>query len=433
MRDALQAVWRLRELAEGQNVRFIVPEEDFRIIAGELKRVFDIDVGAELNLEHFFIYAIYLEKERLRTDTPRAFKEALKAHLIDKIFGAIKGAKAADLRSLFQLTVELFVTSEPDSPWEQMGENPTEAPKEIFVAKNLAYLFQSKAFKAFFTHPLLKKYSPEKIKQQLREIADNYVDKLSDTLTLASNDNSRNEVEIEMQKELKVDAETKKETKKQTHIEVQSPKFTMPRPVLRFSYGKLLESSTWQPVQPNTTSSWPNQVMRVNDLIGAPIFSDDLSIDLNLAPVYKLTDEKQPPYEPWNGYQDIVTNAVIIDGTRLAMVSQDTANQIQDELKFSSPGDVRIALYNLDSGLVTQGPEPVDIPMHLIVQAKFFDGRTRYTPQEKVVLRDWLRSTNRVKEMRELFTQKILVNRDDGTQRYSGSTIDKVFRDLDRS
>lgn len=446
MRDGLQAVWRLRGLAEGQKVSFIVPEEDFRIIASELKRVFDIDVGDALRLEHFFIYALYLEKERLRSDTPRALKEALKAHLIDKVFGAIKGAKAADLRSLFQLTAELFIIEEPDSPWEQMGNNPSEAPKEIVVAENLRQLFTSKAFAAFSTHPLLQKYAPDELKQQLREIADSYIDKLSDTLTTGPQANTENEVETEAQKLVKAEAQRRveAETKKEMHVHIQSASFTQPRPVLLLPEGALLQAKTWKPIIPATVARafYPvNQVVRVNDLIDQPIFSDNLTIDLNLAPIYSRSSGSEPPYKPWNAYQDLDTTVVVIDdGTsiQLAMVSQDTAKQVQEELKQAQPGEVRIALYNLDSGLVKQGPNPIDIDklskderfMTLKVQAKFFDGRTRYTAQEKPYLKAWLLSTNRVKEMQELFLRKILVNKDDATNRFSGSTIEKLFKEL---
>lgn len=433
MRDTLQAVWRLRDLAEGQNVRFIVPEEDFRIIAGELKRVFAIDVGDQLLLEHLFIYGIYLEKERLRADTPRALKEALKAHLIDKIFGVIKGAKAQDLRSLFRLTADLFVTSDPDAPWDQMGSNPMEAPKEIVIAENLQKLFSSKAFKAFMTHPLLARYSTEKLKEQLREVADSYMDNLSDTLTKGLQDNTRNEVEIESQKELSVDHDIKKETKKQMHLQLQSETFTEPRPVLRLPTEALLQSKTWEPIPP-CPARLINQVVRVNDVIDQPLFSENLTIDLNLAPLYQRASEKVPPYAPWNPYQDIATNAVIIANglnLQLALVSQDTAIQIQEELDDAAPGSVRLALYNLDSGLVKQGKNPIDIEafMTLVVQAKFFDGRTKYTAQEKPYLKKWLQSTGRMKELQEFFERKILLNKDDAAKRFSGSTIEKIFKE----
>ncbi|MBS0629176.1 MAG: DUF3638 domain-containing protein [Verrucomicrobia bacterium] len=448
MRDGLQAVWRLRGLASGQKVRFVVSEEDKQVISASLKRDFGIEVGDELQLEHFFIYAVSLEKERLRIDIPRALSEALRANLIDKVFGAISGAKGSDLRTLFEATAKLFVIEEPDSPWEQLGKTPTEAPSEIVVRENIKQLIDSEPFKAFSTHPLLKaKYSTETLKQELYAIADPFYAKMPPVLQTPIGDRNNREVQIETQTQKMMESnrqqEQQKQKQKEMQVEMQNPLFNEQRPVLLLPKNKLCNSTTWEPVPLASVASEkqpPNQMVKVQD-IGGPVFDDGLLIDLNLAPLYQRTSEKQAPYAPWNAYQDYSSNIVVIDNgrsIRLALVGQDTAKQLQDDLSKQPGGDVKIALLNLGSGAVTQGPEPIDLMaleqsgkfIRLKVQAKFFDGRIHYTADELPQLERWIRECG-YEAMQKLFEQKILANKGYSQQHYASSSLHKLFVHLE--
>ncbi len=446
MRDGLQAVWRLRGLAAGQKVRFVVSEEDKRVIAATLKRVFDIDVGDELKLEHFFVYAVTLEKERLRTDIPRALSESLRAHLIDKVFGAISGAKGPELRTLFQATAKLFVVEEPSSPWEQMGKTATEAPAEIVVRENIKQLIDSEPFQAFSTHPLLTaKYSVETLKGELYAIADTFYDKMPPTLQtpIGSRNNREVQLETETQKMTETNRKQEQQQQKEIQTEIQSPLYTERRPILELPQDRLLEAKTWQPVAIDTVTgetSPQNQMLRLSE-IASPLFDSELLIDLNLAPMYERTSDKQAPYSPWNAYQDYASNVVVIDdgrAVRLALVSQDTAEQLQDHLPKQASGDVKVALVNLGSGVVTQGPQPVDLAalqhdekyVRLTVQAKFFDGRVHYSKDELPRLEKWIRQHG-FEPMQQLFERKILSNKGYSQQQYEVSSLRKLFARLE--
>ncbi len=445
MRDGLQAVWRLRGLASGQKVRFVVSEEDKQVIGATLKRDFDIDIGDELQLEHFFVYAVSLEKERLRTDIPRALSESLRAHLIDKVFGAISGAKGKDLRTLFQATAKLFVVEEPDNPWDLLGKTPTEAPAEIVVRENIKQLIDSEPFQAFSIHPLLTaKYSVETLKQELYAIADTFYEKMPPTLQTPIGDRNNREVQIETQTQKMLEAnrqqEQQKQQQKEMQTEVQSPLFDESLPVLKLPENELLQAKTWQPVALNTITEKampPNQMLKIADIVENSPFDDGLLIDLNLAPLYKRTSEKQPPYTPWNAYQDYASNIAVIDDgrtVRLALVGQDTATQLQNELPKQPAGDLKIALVNLGSGVVTQSPEPVDLTaleqndqfIRLRVQAKFFDGRIHYTPEELPRLERWIREYG-YEPMQQLFERRILTNKGYSQQHYPVSSLYKLF------
>ena len=66
MRDPLQSVWRLRGLASGQKVEFVVSHEDRIVIEGELKRALGITVGETLELHHIILYVFLVEQARLK-------------------------------------------------------------------------------------------------------------------------------------------------------------------------------------------------------------------------------------------------------------------------------------------------------------------------------------------------------------------------------
>ncbi len=458
MRDALQTVWRLRQLADRQKVAFAIREEDRKIIEGELKVMLGITAKNPLSLDDLFLYALSIEKRRLKEDTPKAFREALKAHLIDKVLDAVAIARGDDLRQLMDDVKALFVSIEADDPWTMMGKTQGVAPRAVVMAQELVSLFNSAPFQAFKNNPHLKQViGVDQLKTELRAIADGFVKDLPDVMKQSGGQEREKMVEVDVKRMKEAEKETDKERQREKELEKEiqkmDAKYTVARDELKFSPDTLFTSGCWQPSSALFTAyTLPlggNKVVTLNGAItqakssSAAVFDEKLLVDLNFAPIYWRSSMHMPPYSPWGLYEDSLTDILVVqqaNDIKVVLIDQATAKELKKSLKKerktpSKNAEVTLALYNLDSKVVQEGSRTIpnldqnESFIRLSAQAKFYAGRINYTKDELKHLESWF-SEKDVNEMEELFTKTILTNKDYMRRLYVGSDIDRLFQRL---
>jgi len=121
----MQGAWRLRGLAKGQVINFMVPEEDKKIICKMLKEHLNIDVeeNEDLTLSKLISFAYLNQALQESQNTYQGVKESMKVALIKQITKAAWNEKTGieDALSIYNDTRSLFIKEETNEPWDRWG------------------------------------------------------------------------------------------------------------------------------------------------------------------------------------------------------------------------------------------------------------------------------------------------------------------------
>ena len=159
-RDIYQAVLRLRQLPKGQNVNFIMTQEDKRIITAILNKELGFALGEadKLTFRHILLYALYTQSQRQGSDNYRSFKQKMQSVLREKVYSLVLDPNVSfeEMARIMLDCSELFMTEQRARPFNLYGRTKTLGAKEKVVQDDLEQMMNSRAMQAFRKHPLLK-------------------------------------------------------------------------------------------------------------------------------------------------------------------------------------------------------------------------------------------------------------------------------------
>lgn len=493
MHTLIQGAGRLRELHLGQVPLFVVLEEDRKIIVPVVEKLTGEKIGRKLLLKHLILYTLYIEAIRQAEDNHRSFKEKMEGILFRRIVEVICDFSIPDqkMEEILVKTDDLFVTVTPMNPYNVYGQSVQKRAKEMVVDSEIALFKQRKSWRAFTEDPLLRQRFPvEILLKELEALKNEEMDALAKMLDSPSRFNT--EVTLEIEQDLDLNQLSQKQTQTQQQVEAETPDPTVDeaRPPVLWKSKDLLSRNTYLPVSCN--SLVPHTMQQLNlthaNSMGIPhviqvrdtlahynftaafkdIFHPGLLATINLMPVYQRDNNRQPSFQPFGYYQDVITHVLLIKETesqckaesqskegfhlikpsktkweplRVMLLDKEDVRQftallpqLRKQMQESVQSDVKICLYHLVMGVQEQGPDEVfeaEIEMQLRVQAKFISGVLNYSKTEQAYLKRWFLKRG-VDRMFLLF-QYVLANRAAPKEAFPTSSIAYVFRSLGKS
>lgn len=425
--DLVQQIGRMRQLAIGQSIDFVITDEDEIIIKSVLQQATG-ESPERLEFRDLLLYAVYQEAQRQGDDNYRSLQQRWSSVLVERVLDAITDPSVSTEQTieLIRAVKDLWVRTTSVNPWDRYGLPTEEAPSREVVESQLEDFLASAPVQAFFSHPLLKsRYEASAMVAELRQITEESLPFLPSHLHRGS-ERLEKEVEVEKMKEERKEKETEQQQELLRQVELYGydARYTEPLPFISWSTEQLFAASTYEPVDAKRLtakklSSRPSRVVDVSQVYAADdrvkdfstIF--DLDASVNFVPGYVRENDRQPPCTPFGGaYEDIASHYLVVQDTgsgqaeklRLVQVDQAEAEKIKKLLQqeavepWRGQRQRRVALYSLDTGIEQQGSDRFDLEQlkhhaqfqRLRVQAKFRRGDQRYTPEELVILRVWM-------------------------------------------
>ncbi|MEI8365602.1 MAG: DUF3638 domain-containing protein [Parachlamydiaceae bacterium] len=435
LRDLLQSVWRLRGLATGQRVEFVVSQEERDLIKDVLKKKMGISIGEDENLkfEHILLYSINTGAERQGTDNYRAFQQKLSAYLLEKLLTVMldETTPIEKLGEFYHAAEALFATTHNIRPYFLYGARKEPLKREEALKGDIDAFIQSPAFQLFATDPLLsEKFSTKALKQGLDALGKEELDRMPEEVVKSA-------YGLEQEKEAEKEKETK--TEKEDVRSVFEPNPGRPRPVIVWERNGLFTEAYFNLTRVDSILRRDYEIKARTDLhpiVGLSdvlnhydglkefkdVFDSRLTCSLNMCPVVS-SDIDVRAYEPFGYYQQQLSYVLAKEGKeglQLMLLDQNDADAFKHMLENDSIAplkgeakEVRLKLYHLSTGVTTQGQESLSPQAEeefnkLAVQAKFFRGVSRYEGKEKEYLEQWVKAHG-VEKMHQLFTEKVLL------------------------
>lgn len=456
--ELLQAVWRLRGLHQGQKVQFALLEEEADFIAAALNHPKD----TPLETKDLFLYCWLKERQRGKDHAARALSYKMTNELIAPVLEQICDEKRP-LPSP-EILDELFYKEKGKDPYEQYGRIAHSIPKENSTSNQIERLLQSRAAKSL---PLNRQAA---VRKNVEAIAKVDLPNLPDQITSYSS-SYENEVEIETQTES--EKEQEKEVEKEIEQEIEKATFNNRSDYLSrgiISWEGSISRKDFLPSSPQILSNFilsRARIYKLDDFRSnnlAPIVSVpealqlfDTSIPFDPAliasatffPLQKEISQRSSvyPFFPFNQYQDIVQEVLLIEDLetgqiKMMLLNQDEAKQFEMRLskeRHLLENGVRLALYHLDYGLYAEGPGfPSELSLHqdphfmrLKVQAKLFNGDVHYSQDEQRALEAWfaqLKNQGALSQVKNVFESKILEWKSKSKADFPRSFLYKLFQ-----
>lgn len=459
LRDLLQSVWRLRGLDKSQKIEFVYDEETEAAIRSTWLAITQQPLEGDIDLKHILLFATYNQALLQGDNNYRALKHKMKAVLQAAAFAALldPNRDAQQLRTLFKEVEDLFIEKTVSSPWEMFGlpETPIEASQ--VVQDDVAKWERYPAFQ------VLAAITPQSLAPALKTLADNALAVLPTSLTKSSQD---------IQQEVEEEQEQEKETEKEKEIEAQKQVEDDPNKI-RIQY--LLDptarwnAASFHDFQPSAINNEqevcekllvdkrqflgfhsckpgdPFPLISIDSTLAAhadlapyrDVFDPALLGTLNLMPAH-YDQASKAPYHPFDFDQKTVADLLFVkrpNGLAVVMLDLNDSANFETILRDNDLG-LEAAIYNFELGLHVQGKRPLPPEelqqdpafTRLVVQAKFFNGETHFSPTELPVLEAWIREKG-IERMRTLFHEVILGSDAKSSSRsaYPSSPIGKLF------
>jgi hypothetical protein len=479
----IQAVWRMRQLDEGQTVNFMVNEETDKIIRDTLERITGKKTEHHLTLEDLLVFTTYNQAIKQGDDNYRSLKQKMEMLLITKVVELMvdPNINRNDLIDIIIKTKELFVASSSLDPYEQYGRSEDYMSKKEVIPQDLQQFLDSPAMKTFATHPILKaRYPIQEIKAALYKMAEQELDKLPHMLLSSANYNT--EVAVESRVETEIEAKTKVESKIQVQRRIElyneDGEISESFPIFKWDKNQIFAKNTYLPTKSKDLSeayfgyaqinSFLNlgltPIVTVDDVINnekmtdeyGNIFDPNLLATVNMMPVYQqnqgLLDRFRPArplFRPFGKYDDVASSNVLIienkqaKSLQMVLADQEDVRQFKNLLQEDQSNtsfqqrEMRVCLYNLASEIYEQGADQFASDflsnnaqlVKLKAQAKFYRGFLTYDEAEKEALHKWIQSKG-PDRMKIFFHDIVLNNKPTQQQAFLGSNIDNIFKNL---
>lgn len=498
--ELTQAAMRLRGLGSGQKLEIVVLEQDRIIIAAKLKKYLGIavDEKSPLSVDHIIQYALLNEFLGETENNWRAIDMRMRVAILEPVMNLIwnETTQPEKAREMFDIVKGIFSRDRKTQPWEMYG---VEVYKED-TAASLAKLLES-----WKTHPILEAI---KQKPQLFPSVDvDIIKKRLDSIAAADSGplppqvdsesylgkRTRDKTHTNVKSNVRVKLQEKEKTREipntliKQRVALTDEKRLPVKPLKRQPYQPLpviplpenvFQSSSYvnlplkeatkltiEQLQPKemaarksgaaiSSSEWlgidPSlkQALKLND--------DDISISMNLAPVWIDSEGTAPLYAPYSFFQKLPSHALLIHNkktntVKLRLVDANEADAIAQKLaedrkdpSKAEKHEVNLTLYHLAKNLsedpvIASGAIPVNPNkkeflknsiVELIAKAKLLSGFIDYTKEESTYLVRWLQQERDPKAILEKFLFQISLYREQTLhQFFPDSPLAQIFKD----
>lgn len=421
----MQGGWRLRGLAKGQAVNFMVPEEDKLIICKMLKEHLDIDISADddLTFQQLVSYAYLNQALQESENTYQAVKESMKVALIKQVSNIAwnEATSAEDAMQIYEDTRSLFIKEEAEEPWDRWGHPVQEAPTSEALHKLLDDWKNNPIITKIRANPqLYKGLDLDALFKSWDEIIEKIDGPLPEKVKIGAQLYGKTteqtaEQQVQQQQQQQVQQQVQQKVEKQVRLETGSGAI-IPRQRIPVNDPFILKDAIPTPAEvlANIPEDELSQVfkedsekpketglcVKVDELLQRNkatkdmhnIFDEDLLASLNLAPVQGLAKASNTPkkgmlgrstgsqmiYESFGQFQKPCSFVQVTqeNGTgrlKLKLIDERDAGAIRDFIKKDrlSPGveeenvsKLRLGLYQLQKGsyvLDDVGSQPIDL------------------------------------------------------------------------
>lgn len=456
LRDLIQAVWRMRGI-ELAHQAIIILDEEVKDLIEEVLAVLKMSRGdgmgrRVLSLGDVFLFVAWNQSQNRGGDNFLALREKIKAVLLAEFLSCFRDQHISvrEIGQLFLQVEELFVTLKENSPWNLFGATPEDEDRETAVQKMIGRHVESKAYQAL-------QNKTKTLRAEMEQLAKVGLSGLSKTLPRSRTEydleverETEKEKETEAEKELEGEQATQRETEKEAEWETDND-MAHKHVFFRNAYiwGDRLAaafrrefylSETSESVQRKlkekneriqSMGAYPAKGLTHDELLpfvsieaalshagivlnaSRNIFDPNVFGSLNLLQIDE-TSFREAEYRVFGRYQKNIVAVLVIEDKqsleiKLALLDEIDAIEWRRFLRNDErlqgrgiPSEVNLCMYQFNNRAFQHGFARVDWNrvknhpsfLHLIVQAKFFNGETFYNKQEVPYLEHWLNKAN---------------------------------------
>lgn len=469
LRDIQQTLWRLREYDKGQTARFAMDSENEAVVRLNLGLVTGHPITGNLQIKHTLQNAVYTQAMQVGDDNTRSLKSRLNAAMMHRVWDNMLDPALPDqgVVDLMWEAQPLYVSNTLTRPYHMYGKTKALRPREEVTQEWL-----NKALK----NPVLAALDPaqqESAVDEMRKTHQKATPSLPSHLLVAKHFGFEHEV----QKEVRKEKEVLKETLTQTQTEVDTLKdYSEPLPkdwkVDLFPWkdeGLFTEGYFSNLIDLATTTYISNLISGKRDMYGSlnteshpivplnifvgaaeepgdfsPNYSQNLLSSVNLSPIHKRPHPLAVPYSRVQEYPRVFIVIQTETGLQSMLITENEEKRFRELLsndrtnKGSGKREVKIALYDLETGVAAQSSDPIDFTslekdrefLMQKVQLKFYAGMSHYSKVEVPALREWIQKCGE-ENMHHYFTSIVLTKeRTDSRKAYMHSALKTVFEEL---
>jgi hypothetical protein len=417
-RDLEQSVWRLRGLDRSQKVIFVVSENVDAIIRQTLK----IKDKRNLTYDDIFRFTFINQCRQQGKSNFKAFTGQI-ADIPQRILLAAllhegEGMSEFERFKVFKYLNSEWIKSGIKKPSESYGTLATEQLKKDVVHKALTTC-EEKLTSIFKEFPFLEKINStgERLSlatalKEARDIAATMINCLPEKILTGGTDLEQS---MEIQQQMETQAE------KELEVTEDIPKVT-----IKLGTCDNDQLSTPPKIEPRhlaegfkSTPSFPISYYFQEDPVLAMYADafDGLSASINVAE-WADGSRSAKSVKMLGTYRTPLHFALLRDDG-MHLLSQN------DALVFKADNN----LFNLTLGLCNTTFKLSDKQRLNVIKAKFLNGVSSYTADEKVLLTDWLKKVGS-ERMRTFFFDHVIGKSPNKTHAYYGSTLQAVFNAL---
>lgn len=434
LRDALQSIFRMRELFAGQKVDFALSKE----VSEHIDPQQTMEISAKSLGAYLLINQIEDNFTKNQLATLHRFYEILEAPVRKRLMDTL--LPYDERKKLFDVLQNIFVATKTDDPFLEMCQEKRMVPQEKAMSYHIENIVKGLDFKNPLVIDLFQ--SPEALTQKLLDGVD--VTSLPKMLTIGGGSQEANEIEIE------IDIEKEQQQQQEQQIELE-------RDIEIHAVNPHLIAHEYKPLaaQVKKTSEYmlhelfalkPNAIETLLPDAVKPLFQQEeytLEFSQNLFPTKSLASEYHLP----GRYLLLLKNPGQKD--RILLISHQDADLIkrglrnkQTYMKSLAPHQA-LALISLEGKLSDCIPE--NTPLNLtapplqqaIVQAKLLTGKVRFTESELRLLEEKLLKSQGPQHIKAAVAlcklyQSILAHLPDSAKLYSLSSIKPIFQKYDK-
>lgn len=486
-RDLRQAVKRMRKFHQKQRIIFVIPTDVARVIASNLF----LKPGTPINGNHVELFSKINESMQSIPDNVLSLIYKMGDAIDETIEGVINEIPVDDLcKPVYQALTALNIKIDVYDPYLQYGkfERLTDATavlqryKSSLLSKVNAFLKQFRddlsvrhvqAFEGLDKRldeliGIALSSKPSIIPKQLRanlESIDTAVESIEREETEQQAQQEREEQQQRMIERLNMEERRPLEFELLTNLEglfVQSYYRVFDEKLLTHEQDRKYEEEETPAMKRTGMTFIPAQTCIQRQLSTEPAVC--LEALNGLFPNALLVSEAylfatDPIGKPFGFFQKPVETFLVIQNIKssnlhVIILSAGEINQISEFLNvermnpYKGNRDFRICLYNpdkkclfadcYDNGIVEEGSDKIDPKVLarpafqlLLVQIRFFSGKTNYTEEEQHLLRHWLSANKNIKEIEKFFIKHILQWKQQERDHYNNSVLAmNVFRPL---
>ena len=408
-----QNAMRKRGLGAGQRLEIAVPDTDRSIMADKLKKYLNIQIGENepLSVDQVIQYALLNEILEETGNNWRAVEMRMKIALLEPLMNLIwnESTTAETALKLFAVIKPLIIRQRHDQPSELYGASIFKLENEKAMEQLLKNWKAHPVLQAIKDQPnLFKGINPIDIEKKFENIAATDPGPLQplvdSTYYVGQKQRTKTLEKVKLHVKQRYKTREKARERIMMHVkkrEVHTPGLRNPRQLRREPYhplpivhkaADLFTTAAHNPLpleevkhlqigqlQPDVLAarkagafiSVSEMLKMDNDLNNAlQINEPDLSISLNLAPVWEDSKGVSPLYTPYNPFQKFASHALLIHdeaaGTlKLFLVDPNDSETILDQLKAdrnsAASKDLHLSLYHLvENRIIASGKTAIN-------------------------------------------------------------------------